>query len=902
MANGGPPVGREIELAGLDELVDGVAVGRGGVLLVRGEAGIGKTRLLGEAARRARVGGLVVLTGRAVEGGGAYRPLAEALAGRPLPDAEPLRPYRAALGRLSPEWAGEPSPSNVDPVVVLGQGLVRLLGILGGSRGCLLILEDLHWADADTLAVLEYLSGALLGSSVLVAASARDEGGHAPVLDRIGRRPEVALMGLGRLSPAETIELAERCAPSLPGRVRRAVVEKSDGLPFLVEELVADGVAGGVPPTFAGMVEVRLRALGPRRRRVVEAAAVLGEPDWTLLGAVTGLAEDAVHGALRAAQPRLVVPEGRGLRWRHALTREAVLAAIPPAERAALARRAGEALLGRDEVRAAELLRAAGDGDRAAEIFLRLAARDLDRGAPRDARAKLERAGDGAGAAVERVRLLTLLGEADAALAAGTAALAVAVGDDHARLCLRLADAAVLLGHWDEAERYLERAGRPRDPRALVLAADAAFGPGDLERAELLASAAVERAEHAGDAEALCRALIVRGRCALRRDFAASRAFYRRAARHAAEHGLRPWRVTALLGLAFVELDDGPCSPALDEARALALETGQLAEVVHADLLQIERRYTAEGPRAAAALAEETAELAGRLGLPGHQVVAELFIAFARAVRGEVEGASAALDAARSRPAAPVEIEAMAHAVWGLRELMDHDLAAADRCYDAAMRILEGRHETVMVAEWGLWALIRSVLGDDGARETLRGSSEVFRRVNRGALHYADAVAAGREGRPEAAALFAAGDRALVHHPWWRRLCRLLALEAAVTCGWGDPVPELRADLAAYERTGEEAFARTARDLLRRAGAPARRGRGLTSVPPELRAAGVTSREMDVLTLVGEGLTDRQVAERLFLSPRTVETHVASLLAKTGAAGRAQLRAQSLPKQGASSL
>ena len=100
----------------------------------------------------------------------------------------------------------------------------------------------------------------------------------------------------------------------------------------------------------------------------------------------------------------------------------------------------------------------------------------------------------------------------------------------------------------------------------------------------------------------------------------------------------------------------------------------------------------------------------------------------------------------------------------------------------------------------------------------------------------------------------------------------------------------LRSDLAAYERDGDHLLARIARDLLRQAGAPVRRGRGDAVVPPPLRAAGVTSRELDVLRLVERGLTNAAISERLFLSPRTVETHVANLLAKSGTTNRQQLR------------
>jgi DNA-binding NarL/FixJ family response regulator len=161
-------------------------------------------------------------------------------------------------------------------------------------------------------------------------------------------------------------------------------------------------------------------------------------------------------------------------------------------------------------------------------------------------------------------------------------------------------------------------------------------------------------------------------------------------------------------------------------------------------------------------------------------------------------------------------------------------------------------------------------------------------------LAFADAVACARARRvDDAARRYQEGELNLQGVPWWGRVLRMVVLHAAVADGWADRVDALatlRADLAEHERTGDLRLARTCRDLLRRAGAPVPRGRGTTPVPPRLRAAGVTSREMDVAILVAEGLTNAQAAERLFLSIRTVETHVANLLAKTGAASRAELR------------
>jgi DNA-binding CsgD family transcriptional regulator len=158
-------------------------------------------------------------------------------------------------------------------------------------------------------------------------------------------------------------------------------------------------------------------------------------------------------------------------------------------------------------------------------------------------------------------------------------------------------------------------------------------------------------------------------------------------------------------------------------------------------------------------------------------------------------------------------------------------------------------------------------------------------------LYYADAIVAGRGGdRRTAEQAFVAGEGLLTRVEWWARFLRLFTLEAAIADGWGTPVPLLRADLTAFEQSGDTQLARICRDLLRRAGAPTRRGRGSSTVPPELRARGITSRELDVLTLVAEGLSNAAVSQRLFLSPRTVETHVANLLLKSGATNRSELR------------
>ena len=252
---------------------------------------------------------------------------------------------------------------------------------------------------------------------------------------------------------------------------------------------------------------------------------------------------------------------------------------------------------------------------------------------------------------------------------------------------------------------------------------------------------------------------------------------------------------------------------------------------------------------------------------------------------------AALADAQRLDPGAP-DVVGAAAGVAAVAALYERDLGTARDLLDRSVAAMRGHPAAAPLHDWGLWALVRTALADrdQAARDELRASGLIARAVNLGALHYADAVAAGRAGRHgEATALLAAGDEALVTQHWWRRITRLIVLECALTDGWGQPVEELRAALGAFESAGDPRLARICRDLLRRAGVPVPRLRGAARVPPRLRAAGVTGREMDVLELVALGLTNAQIAERLFLSVRTVETHVSNLLGKTGAAHRGDL-------------
>jgi DNA-binding CsgD family transcriptional regulator len=906
-------VGRDADLAAAGRAVDAARAGRGGTLLVAGEAGIGKSRLLAETARLARGQGMTVLEGHAVQGGGAYRPVAEALlrgvrsAG--VPDTPELRPYRGVLARLLPDLsagaADAPEP-GVDPAVVLGEAVLRLIAALGGPQGTVVVLEDLHWADPDTLALLDYVAGAVFDLPVLVVASARDDARTTARLDPLARRPGVTMLRLDRLAPADVAALAAALSPDdLPGEATLlGLIERSDGLPFLVEELLAALPDAPLPPSFAMLVAGRVAGLSDESRRLVSTAAVIGtDVGWDLIGEAAGLNPTTIADAARAAVEAhvLVSTEGR-LTWRHALTREAVAALLLPPERTATARRVADLLLARggpdDESHAADVLAAAGLDESAAGILVRLAQRDLARGALRSAGDLLDRAQSAGGAyrpawTVARVRLLALVGDVPAALRIGESAVDRLTGDAHAELCLQLGSTAIVGGRWAVAQQYADRAGRPDDPRTSVILADAAYGAGDPRRAGVHAVKAIEDAERTGDGASLCAALIAQGRSLAHRDAAAADATFRRAVQTAAEKGLTPLRVSALIGLATGHADEEPVPAVLESARELAVEGGLLAQVTALDLLLADFHFAAFGPAASEPYARRAADGAARLRLSPSVALSSILVAACRAGLGDAEGAEAWLRRSAAQEHATVEARAGIPFARALLALVEGDLVTAERLATEAGTRLYAHPSASPLIYFGLWVVLRAVGGDGGAAaKAFSQLPQKRRRVNRASVGYALAVAAGRaKRRAEAAALFAEADAEFAGHDWWQRLLRMPVLSAALDDGWGDPVPLLRADLDFHEKYSAPQLARAYRDLLRRAGAPTRRGRGSSTVPQNLRAAGVTSREMDVLALVADGLGNAEIAERLYLSRRTVETHVAHLLTKTGARDRAGLRA-----------
>lgn len=228
----------------------------------------------------------------------------------------------------------------------------------------------------------------------------------------------------------------------------------------------------------------------------------------------------------------------------------------------------------------------------------------------------------------------------------------------------------------------------------------------------------------------------------------------------------------------------------------------------------------------------------------------------------------------------------------GVSSLILEDRARALHELDTGMEFFRQLASNMPVPQRGLWALVRAVGDLDGeeACAEVRASGVVVHRMNRGFVHYAEAVLAGRKGdKEDAERLVAAGDADLAPVHWFQQLARRLTAEAAIADGWGDPAAWLREALVCFEEHGQERLVTACRSLLGKAGAPVPRRRQDSQVPAALRQIGVTEREHEVLTLLAEGLPNKEIAARLYLSPRTVERHIANMTVKTGLRTRSEL-------------
>ena len=350
-------VGREGELGRLLSLLDDAEEGRSVVALVSGDAGVGKTRLIGEVTRLAAGRGFTVLSGQCAELGDSvpYLPLADALRGAAqstgVRDALSSRP---ALGRLLPE-GGEGPIADSDRSGLARQqmfgGVLGLLAELAAATPVLLVLEDLHWADASTRDLVTFLSRMLHRERVALVGSYRTDDLHRrhplrPVVAELLRLPSVIAVDLAPLAPSA---LAEHLTATTRVRIDATelndIVARAEGNAYYAEELLAASVGSdpgqrnALPAGLAALLLNRVEQLSDATQQVLRAAAVAGrKADDELVRAASGLAAAEYEGAVReAVTHQLLVPDGtEGYVFRHALLREAVYADLLPGERTRL--------------------------------------------------------------------------------------------------------------------------------------------------------------------------------------------------------------------------------------------------------------------------------------------------------------------------------------------------------------------------------------------------------------------------------------------------------------------------------------------------------------------------------------------------------------------------------------
>ena len=283
---------------------------------------------------------------------------------------------------------------------------------------------------------------------------------------------------------------------------------------------------------------------------------------------------------------------------------------------------------------------------------------------------------------------------------------------------------------------------------------------------------------------------------------------------------------------------------------------------------------------------------AGRLRLPLVEGLGFALQAVAHALLDQRAEMEAAIDQAVAVSGGHPEVRGvallMARALlWIVRE----DRARALGELDAGMELLRGT--PVTAPNRGLWALVHALDAGDGeaAVAEVEASGLTVYWLIRGWVGHARAVTLGRQGRAaEAEEAFVRADADLAPCDWYRHHARRLVAEAAIVDGWGDPTRWLAEALAFFDPSGPPAVASACRSLLRQAGAPVpRRRRPAPDLPAPMAAAGVTPREAEVLALLAEGRSTREIAARLYLSPKTVERHIANLAAKVGVEGRSEL-------------
>ena len=828
---------RDSQLAALREYADDAARGVGRIVLVEGEAGIGKSSLIEqlESSRPADI-----WAWGACEGLSTPRPLA------PLHDlAEQLGGELFALSR-----AQAPRQQLFD----------ALVDRLRAQRGLgVLVFEDVHWADDATLDLVRHLARRVQRLPVLILVTFRDD--H-PV-------PGLQL-ALGELVRQRTVRRIT--LPTLSADAVRVLVSGHDldaaevyrltgGNPYFVAELLSTG-HDGLARTARDAVLAKVGTLSDAARTAIETAALLGARiDVDMVAEVAGVAS-AVHDELVAAG--LVLLDDRSLRFRHEIARLAVADAVPPVRASQIHRRALTALVARGHTDASRLaFHAEGAGDAAAVV--RHAARAAEDAAAVSSHRE----------AVEHCRRALRFTE-----------------DGDAVLRRRLATELGLLDRWEEAESLWREVIEATPGKEGLALGDATrmhsralwrLSRGAEARAAALAAVAI--LEPLGPSVELARARgEVAGSEMMQGNLAGAEASARAALELAEQLDLADVASDALNVLGCLLVDSGGTwEPPLRQALAIAREGGAHSQAgrcyvnLYSSYVDLDR--VAEGER----LFHEGREYVEEHEVPVYGYCLMASRAEALDMTGRWDEALALTSELQQTPMSPIN-------------RMHLDLTPArvsvrrgePDAGDAVQRLVEIADATgepqwvaptlALRAEWH-WIAGRL----EQARDDIRAAgaaAEGNRVAGRVALwqqRLGVPVPASSFGEPYSTQL--RGDLAAAADAWDDRL---MTFEAALArLDSGEPDLQLRA-LETFQRLRAEPFVQLARRRLREAGVRTSGARQSTLDHP----AGLTEREQDVLELVCAGCSNAEIADRLVISVKTAGHHVSAVLTKLGVATR----------------
>jgi len=968
-------VGRSAELAELERALSEAVAAQPTLVLLGGQSGVGKTRLISELAQRAGERALL-LRGEAVEHGGGelpYAPLIGAL--RPLVrerdpvlqalSAGSLRQLAAILPGL--EQSGPPDDQHDGSGQLrLFEALLELLDVLGERGPVALILEDLHWADRSTRMFVAFLARSLRQERLALIVTYRTDELHrrhalTPLLAELERlertrRVELAPFDRDELTEALTDILGEEPSPRLVERL----YARSEGNPLYSEELLAAGLDGrGAPPqSLRDAFMLRIERLPQDAQRAARAIAAGRALDESTIAEVTGIEHETLHEALREAVAEHVLLAGSDDRFcfRHALLREAVYDDLLPGER-------GELHLALAAV--LESRAASADGD-SAELAATIAGHYLSAG---DQPAALR-------ATVDAVRA------ARASHAYGDAA---DMAERALELWPRVAGAGEML---------------PLDHVELLsLAADAHVIAGDRARADVLLQSALEKVDPAGEPSryaSLLRRLariqwaLNRGTEALetaqralamlpRDEVSAERAsllgwlarvrFLRGHFREALEEGeqalsaagaARDLRVEGevlnTLGMTRIvlgQLDAGVAdlrraielNRALEDVDHFAYSYANLADMLNIVGRSREALQTAleglEGTPSRFSLHHDwlkltASELAFELGdwktarahlapRPAHPVGRSLIARLLR--EGELAlGVGDEETACRNLEEAEPLVESSTEPQWigalgallaelrrrqfdlpAARAVVEHALDRMELCTDDVMRIARvaaagarveadiaqrARDLRDRAAERDALARVRLHMQRLDAAAQAGGPVEAAWRVS-GAAEFARA-----RGRDDPKLwLVAAARWDAIERPYQAAVSRWRAAEAYAERGDRAPAAEMaaQAHLTAEQLgsrwLGGEVTALAERARLQLVAGDGERLRGDSAPAAAGDPFGLTPRERQVLALIAEGATNRQIGSALFMAEKTASVHVSRILTKLGVSSRTQAAA-----------